>query len=296
MCIQAEIYPMNSNAKLLVSQIKKHYNEFDGLYSTNKDNLNYKKYHDSVVNIFPLKSKKKVVLKLLDIQDHHVGIDYGCCSFSLLNYAAHSCELMLSCSNDAKKLFLMKNAVKNSGLNNCIFIRFDTDRDILFDNAFDFSILSFQMPKTFLKTEPINIGSLCNSLFLLELENSFKLAFNNLKKGGKLFFSFMNRFSYTNFFQKKDKYSCSFINRILISSGFSKIDIFASFPDNIEPERIIPVNKKNFTDFKASYNYRLGKSVTGRMFNKVNVIVDNIIFKYLKLYHLSPSFIIIATK
>jgi hypothetical protein len=82
---------------------------------------------------------------------------------------------------------------------------------------------------------------------------------------------------------------------LLKANGFVDIEKYAVFPDHKYPLKIIPLSKLDECSFELiQYLYRGGcfRRICAGARRRVNIII----FKKLKLFSLSPSFIITARK
>ena len=75
-------------------------------------------------------------------------------------------------------------------------------------------------------------------------------------------------------------------------SGFRDLKEYASFPNKDYPFRIFPLGKNN--QYIQTIYHKKNKSVIDKIIVKFKLFADKVLFGIFKLYHLSPSFIIVA--
>jgi len=82
------------------------------------------------------------------------------------------------------------------------------------------------------------------------------------------------------------------INKWLVSHKFKITNKYYVYPNLDEPIRIIPsdISNKNYTPIISGSK----KSIKNRIFNKLRFYAQIIIYSKLKLFNLSPSFVVVA--
>jgi len=228
-----------------------------------------------------------VGLKLLEIKSGDIGIIYGCSVGNLLMYAAKNCEGMVAVEENIKNLRFIQRRLDNTS--NTLLINSKIQNDLFLKNHFDFAIINGTLPQV--SSKPLKFGE---SKFLKRVRSS-------LKKDGKLFFSVKNRLSpkyyltsqlpfHTN--QYLSSYS-EYIN-LLNNTGFSKIQSHFVFPDYNLPLKILPSRQARKSSYTPVSNRQTKINFLDKVIRKINTIIDLLIFKKLRLFKFSPSFIFIA--
>lgn len=147
--------------------------------------------------------------------------------------------------------------------------------------------------------------------------------YDSLTIGGRLFLSIENRYDYRLFFGLNDPHvnipfvtflprpianllsklvlGRNYINwiygqddlvQLVSQAGFSKVELFYSFPNYHEPEQIFSSKNKQFLINYRNSSTRSRKSLRSLIVSFVNILL----FRFLKLGYFSPAFIVVATK
>lgn len=142
----------------------------------------------------------------------------------------------------------------------------------------------------------------------------------NLKPGGKLLLAIENRFDYSQFLGRRDPhsnllftsilprkisnliswitlgrpyinyiYSFHQLRRMILSSGFSEVELFMAFPHYHQPELILPY--KNGIEFYKKY-----ENDSCSLKRKLIRNLEYILMKVFKAKFLAPSIMVVATK
>ena len=87
-------------------------------------------------------------------------------------------------------------------------------------------------------------------------------------------------------------YKTSYINTWLKSHKYKITNKYYVYPNLDEPIRIIPsdITNQNYKPIISGSK----KSIKNRIYNKIRYHVQNIIYSKLKLFNLSPSFVVVA--
>lgn len=292
---------------------------------------NFPKYSKMIFD-----SSRCLGLELLDINDNQIGIDYGCMWGNLLIHCSKKAKFMVGVDQTLDSLKFVNKRLDEEKLNNTFLIQENLRNRINLNNTFDFSIINGVLEwiptrisvdlNTYFNNKDKKDQDKYSDPRSDQL-NFLKNVNSNLKKGGKLYLAIENKFDYQHFLWKKDPHSGlmytaflprflsnliskirfgrSYVNYIysknelknlLTDSGYKNIEFFATFPDYRFPKKIIPLNK-NFNNKFDLFPYE-GKRTDfiARCFKKFRKGLDWIIYKKLKLFYLSPSFIVIAEK
>lgn len=279
---------------------------------------------------------RSVGLKLLDIKHDHVGIDYGCMWGNLLIHSAKKCNFMVGIDQTMASLNFLKQRLIEEKLDNVALIHDNLRNRLPLDETFDFAIINGVLewiPDTnqidltkFFKRSKTNSPQNEKSPKELQLE-FLKKVHTNLRNSGKLFLAIENRWDYQYFLWKRDPHSslfytailprqiANFISKIyynrsyvnyiysikelenlLITAGFNVTDKYAVFPDYRLPQRIIDFKTRDTANYRSIYSTIPTKNIFKRGFRKGRSLLDNVLYKKMKLLNLAPSFIVIAQK
>lgn len=141
-----------------------------------------------------------------------------------------------------------------------------------------------------------------------------------MKEGGKLYLAIENRYAYEMFLGSPDPhnnlrftsiaprnvadriskkylgrpyvnwlYPFNELEHLLKESDFTSVDSYLCFPDYLFPEKIISYSN-NLSDFSS---VKIGSTPRKQYFKR---LVENLLFRKLKLKWLAPSIIVIAYK
>ena len=228
-----------------------------------------------------------VGLKLLEIKTGDLGIIYGCSAGTLLIYTAKSCEGMVAVEENIQNLKFVQRRIKN--INNILLINSKIQNDLSLRNHFDFAIINGTLNQ-------VSGENVKNGQFKF-----LKRVRRGLKKDGKLFFSVKNRLSPKYYFTSQlpfhsNKYLSSYSEYInlLNDTGFSKIKSYFVFPDYNLPLKILPSKQARKSSYIPVSNRQIKINLFNKVIRKISTKLDLIIFKKLKLFKFSPSFIFIA--
>jgi len=228
-----------------------------------------------------------VGLKLLEIKSGDIGIIYGCSVGNLLMYAAKNCEVMVAVEENIQNLRFIQRRLENAS--NTLLINSKIQNDLFLRNHFDFAIINGTFSQV--SSKPLKFGQ---SKFLKRVRSG-------LKKEGKLFFAVKNRLSpqyyltsQLPFHADQHLYSYSEYLNLLNKAGFSKIQTHFVFPDYNFPLKILPLRKGSKSSYAPVSHRQIQKNFFEKVLRKINTKIDFLVFKKLKLFKFSPSFIFIA--
>jgi len=275
-------------------------------------------------------------LRLLDIRKDQIGIDYGCMWGNLLIYCAKRCAAMVGIDKTLGSLKFLKKRLKEEGLDNTLLVHGDIKKDIGFSGTFDFAIVNGVLEwipeeqdvelKSHLTNREPEFRMPSRDPRQMQVEFLEKVH-SSLRKRGKIYLAIENRFDYQYFFWRRDPHPNLFYTSILprkmsnfISniyygrpyvnythshgclesmlgeSGFNNIQKYAAFPNYSYPERIVPFDRKDESAFYPVYGRQEARNNFERLFRAFRKRVDNVLFRCMKNYSLSPAFIFIAEK
>ena len=221
------------------------------------------------------------ILRLLDINVNDVGIIFGCESISLINYAKNCCKMLVVIDNE-KNLINLNNILNNK--DKIIFINKSSFNFKTLKGYFDFVIISLSDNRHLNKYLYVNL-----------LKKSKTL----LSPSGKVLFAINNIYNYTNFykiflslFYKNSLLSYTSYKNIIELGGFNNLITYKAFPHKEHPHLISPFS--NIIKNTSNYYFLKDNSFFSKLNRRLKIYVDKILFNYLKLYSLSPSFISIC--
>ena len=274
-----------------------------------------------------------VGLGLIGFNENDVVVDYGCMFYDSFVYASRLCNKIAGIVPSSERLRilherLMEEDVKNYDLVNANYNEhcLKEEYDCVIVNSFIEQILiELRCDKSIFYEKKISPEKKDNSQGKTKVQ-FLKTVYNGLKPGGKLYLSYANKMRVNIFFGfaklEIEYYFASFslknalsiisllnaiylfsyyllsqkgLEKLLKANGFVDIEKYAVFPDHKYPLKIIPLSKLDECSFEpVLYTSREGS--LSRISAGVRRRVDRLIFNKLKLFSLSPSFIIIARK
>jgi len=247
------------------------------------DNDNISNLGDALFNL-----NSSAGLRMLDIKHTDIGICYGCDFGNMLVYASKFCKKIIGVEENQLKFEYVLNRIIKDDLHNIELVNSGSDPSIL-KNKYDYVILNDT------SNEPnINYS---DDKFLDLID---KVCFN-LNDGGKLFFAVNNTMYYENFFslllllsKNRKVFSKNEYIKLLRMSKFVDVKVYAVFPNNKFPIKILPLCDSMLVNYSPVYLNSPRRNITDKVIGKLQYYLDLILFKKLKLYYFSPSFIIIA--
>ena len=275
-------------------------------------------------------------LRMIDISPDDIGIDYGCMWGNLLLHAAKQCEAMVGVDQTRDSLRFLQHRVKEENVDNCFLVNDDLRGEIPLREMFDFALVSgvLEWVAEEHEVELTKFVTRARRRWIKprtdprEVQLNFlRMVSRNLKRDGRLYLAIENRYDYQYLLWKKDPhpelfytaflprslanivsnvrygrpyvtylYSRGELERLIREAGFTDIRQFAVFPDYRFPGKIIPFDRLATCSYNVVYNSLPTNSVFKRAFRKARRQLDLIVYKRLKLFGLSPSFIFVARK
>ena len=271
--------------------------------------------------------KREAGLELLDIKKNDVCVDYGCMWGSLSVGMAKRGGLVYAIDQTYDSLRFLSLRNKLEGIENIWCVQDDIrklDLKISADIAIVNGVLEWipeigtielkkyygkKTRKTYPSHEPRK-----------QQQNFLNTVAKNLKPGGKLFLAIENRFDYSQFLGKRDPHShllftsilprkiSNLISRAMLnrpyinylysfnqlrsmikSSGFSKVELYMTFPHYHLPQLILPYENgcklyKKYENTSNSLKRRLARNL------------EYVLIKGLKANFLAPSIVVVAVK
>lgn len=275
-------------------------------------------------------------LELLDIQPHQTGIDYGCMWGNVLVAAARQCHTMAGVDKTKAHLQFLRRRLADEGLGNVVLIHRDLRKGLDLEGAFDFALVNgvlewipaghdITIEDYFERRTPRFVRPRQDPR---QRQLAFlRMAYRNLKPGGKLYLAIENRYDYQYFLWKRDPHSRLFgtallpralanlvynlvhgrpyvyylyshraLRRLLRSAGFSEVERYAVFPSYRYPRVIVPFTAAGEVDLSSIYREAPTRSVLKKTFRAARRGLDRLLYGKLRLWSLAPSFIFIARK
>lgn len=279
---------------------------------------------------------RPVGLRLLEIKEHEVGVDYGCMWGNLLIYCAKNCRSMLGVDQTRESLEFVKYRLKEENLFNCYLLNTNLRKSLPLKETFDFAIVNGVLEwipddndvelKAFLRKSKSRIKKPSSNPKLVQFD-FLRMVYRNLKPAGKLYLAIENRYDYQHFLWKKDVhpglfytaflprkianiisniwygrpyvnyiYSRRELEKLIKRAGFETVETYAVFPDYRFPKKIIPFRENMQENFEPVYGGRKTRNVVKKAFRKMRRNLDWLVYKRLSLFELAPSFIVVARK
>jgi len=272
-------------------------------------------------------------LGLISFDENYIVVDYGCMFFDSIVYASRLCKKVVGIIPSSERLNTLQKRLVEEGIKNYDLVDADY-KEQHFEEVFDCVIINCFLEQLLIRAkhgksifsdnktrskkngnnpEKITIGflktvykglrpggtlylSYANKLRIRTLLLFIKLAIESLfipisSKKAPSFISLLNviyLFSYCLLSQKG-------LEKLLKANGFIDIEKYAVFPEHKCPLKIIPLSRLDECSYEPVQHLYGGGSLR-RISAGVKRRVDRIIFNKLKLFGLSPSFIITARK
>jgi len=288
-----------------------------------------KKYQPLLYDVI-FSPKRAGGLELLNLSGDETCVDYGCMWGALTVPLARRCKYVLGVDQTMDSLRFLKARVDEESMCNVHLLCCDLRTMLTFKNKFDIAIVNGVL-EWIPEQGEIELKSYYAQQKVKEYSGNpreqqvqfLKKVYENLCRNGKIYLAIENRYDYKMFFGVKDPhsgllltsivprrvanmismhelgrpyvnwtYSIKDIERMLMQSGFSKVDLYMCFPDYRCPEKILPY-RSALNNYKPVMAYPSGK----RSFRKIlGIAIEKIIFKYCKMRFLCPSIIAIGEK
>jgi hypothetical protein len=234
-------------------------------------------------------TSRSVGLRLLDIKSTDMGICYGCDWGNMLIYASKNCYKIIGVEKNKIKFDFIKKRIKEENLNNIDMINLGINDTVKSKHFFDFAILN------------VSSAELYDTNSRTSYPNFLKKVFINLKKSGKIYFAVDNKMYYGSLFSaiwpfqnRRHTYSQTRYIKLLHEVGFKNVKTYAVFPNYEFPLKILPLFKNVNINYSPVYEQHSKRTILKRVIGRMQRYFDIIIFKKLKLFNLSPSFIFVA--
>tara|TARA_Y100000816_G_scaffold292629_1_gene289316 strand:- start:13188 stop:14003 length:816 start_codon:yes stop_codon:yes gene_type:complete len=234
-------------------------------------------------------ASRSVGLRLLDIKSTDMGVCYGCDWGNMLIYASKNCYKIIGVENNQTKFDFIKQRIKEENLTNIDLVNSEIDDTDKSKHIFDFAILNASSTELYDINSNTRYPDILNKVFI------------NLKKSGKIYFAVDNKMYYGSLFSaiwsfknRRHTYSQVGYTKLLHDVGFKNIKTYAVFPNHEFPLKILPLFKNVNINYSPVYEQVSKRTFLERVIGRMKRYSDLIIFKKLKLFHLSPSFIFVA--
>jgi hypothetical protein len=278
--------------------------------------------------------KRQAGLEMLQLQGDEVCIDYGCMWGALTVPLALRTKFVIGVDQTLESLQFLRARLRDEGVDNVALLRNDLRKMPVFperarvDVAIVNGVLEW-IPEDGDIELKAYYGKHQKKAYAAHPEEQQRAflhhIYQNLNEQGKLYLAIENRFDFKMFLGVKDPhsntlftsvlprkvanwislaklgrpyinwtYSFEGIARLLRKTGFSKVDMYMSFPDYQFPESIIPYDHP-LDNYRSTISRRNahGKKTIKRTFGKIAELVA---FKILKSKSLAPSIIAIGHK
>ena len=272
-------------------------------------------------------------LGLIGFDENDVVADYGCMFIDSFVYSSRLCKEIVGIVPSSERLKALQKRLVEEDVKNYDLV--DTNyNEQHFKEAFDYVIINSFLEQLLMEIKH-NKSIYFNSKTLSKQSDDnpekirikfLQTVYNGLRPAGTLYLSYANnlrirtllffiKLAIESFFTaislKKAPSFISLLNAIYLffyyllsqegfgellkANGFVHIEKYAVFPDHKYPLKIIPLSKLDECSFEpVQHLYRGG--YFRRICAGARRRIDIIIFNKLKLFSLSPSFIIMARK
>jgi len=276
--------------------------------------------------------KRQGGLELLNLSGKESCIDYGCMWGAMTIPLAKRCGYVLGIDQTLDSLKFLDVRVREERLDNVDLLCGNLKNLGNFRNKFDVAVVNgvlewipedgdIELKNYYGKYRPkLYVGNPGSQQLLF-----LKTVHQNLNAGGRLYLAIENRFDFKVFFGAREPHSNLFfvsfvprkmanrismmklgrpytnwlysfqgLKRLLLESGFSKVELYMCFPDYRYPERIINYGSslKNFTPTISLKNEK-GQKPYKRYLARIG---EFMFFKILRLKFFAPSIIAIGYK
>ena len=228
-------------------------------------------------------------LRLLDIKSTDIGVCYGGDWGNMLIYASRICQKIIGVEKNNIKHEFIKKRIEEENLTNIKLINSKIGSSVKSVGVFDYAILNG------VSVEP------CDDNYRIGHLNFLKQVFISMKKGGKIFFAVDNKMYYGSFFSviwpfQNDRklFSKAEYIKLLLEAGFKNVKTYAVFPDYKSPLKILPLHENINFNYSPVYIHCSKRTIANKIIGRIQKYLDIIVFKKLKLFNLSPSYIFIA--
>jgi SAM-dependent methyltransferase len=273
--------------------------------------------------------KREASLELLDMKPSSICIDFGCMWGVLSIGAAKRVSKVIAVDQTYESLYFLKKRCEAENIENISCVQGDL-KSIKFNNVADYAIVNgvlewipiteeVEVSGYFSKRKNDKKEKIKPEVMQFEF---MKNVFDSLKDDGKLVLAIENRHSYQYYIGMKDPhanlrfttflprlisnwisflikgrpyrnyiYSFVDIKKILIETGFKKVEMYAAFPNYHFPEMILEYSSAGFKYFNRYPNdLRITKK------QKLAYAVEIFLMKYLRAKWFSPAIVVVATK
>lgn len=276
--------------------------------------------------------KRPAGLELLRLTGEETCIDYGCMWGALTIPLAQRTRYVVGVDQTPESLAFLQARLKESRCDNVALLNHDVRSMPILSNKVDVAVVNGvlewipEQGVVELKTYFAQRQKRAYAGDPQAHQKSFlEKVRANLREKGKLYLAIENRYDLNSFFGARDPhtgllftsftpravasllsklqlgrpyvnwlYSFRGLSRLLIDSGFSRVDLYMCFPDYRYPERIIPFGHslRSFRPTISSINSRGRKSLKRQLARAGEYLA----FRWLRLKWLAPSIIAIAHK
>ena len=274
-----------------------------------------------------------VGLGLIDFSEGDIAVDYGCMFFDSFVYTSRLCKKVVGIIPSLERLKtlqkrLVEEGVKNNALVNANYneYHFEERVECVIINCFlEQLLIEIKDNKSVFFDSKIKSKKKVNSSEKTRID-FLQTVYKGLRPGGTLYLSYANKLRinilllfiklevgsyFTSFSFKKALSFVSLVKAIYLFcyyilsqkgfegllkvNGFIDIEKYAVFPDHKYPLKIIPLSRFDECSYEP-VQHLYGEGSLRRISAGIKRRVDRVIFNKLRLFNLSPSFIITAKK
>lgn len=283
------------------------------------------KYCPELKNIM-FSPKRGAGLEFLETSGEEYCLDCGCMWGAISIALAKRCKYVVGMDQTLDSLRFLKSRLQQEQISNVDLVCTDLRQIPIFKNKFDIIVINgvlewipevgdIELTEYFGKkrSKKYKLSPYSMQKSFLERVN------NNLSSSGKLYLAIENRFDFKQFLGAKDPhanllgvsvlprrmsniisqiklgrpyvnwlYSFGSLKSLLNSSGFSKVNLYACFPDYRLPE-IITSYSSTLSNFRPTIK-------PSSLKHKMTRVAEVFFFSYMKLKYFAPSLIAIAEK
>jgi SAM-dependent methyltransferase len=272
-------------------------------------------------------------LGMIGFNEDDIAVDYGCVCFDSFVYASRLCKKIVGIVPSSEKLKTLQKRLVEEDIKNYELVNANY-KEQHFEEVFDCVIINCFLEQLLIEIKHNKSIFFDSMIWPKKKDDSpgeirigfLQTVYNGLRPGGTLYLSYANKLRvntllsctsleiksyFTSFSMRKVLNIISLVEticlysyylisqkgfvKLLKANGFVDIEKYAVFPNHKYPLRIIPMSKLDECSFESVQHPHRGGSLR-RIYDGVKRRVDRLFFNKLKLFSLSPSFIITARK
>ena len=274
-----------------------------------------------------------VGLGLIDFDENDTAVDYGCMCFDSFVYTSRLCKKIVGIVPSSERLKTLQKRLVEEGVKNYDLVNANY-KEQRFEEVFDCVIINCFLAQLLIGIKHNKSIFFDSMIWPKKKDDSpgeirigfLQTVYNGLRPGGTLYLSYANKLRvntllsctsleiksyFTSFSMRKVLNIISLVEticlysyylisqkgfvKLLKANGFVHIEKYAVFPDHKYPLKIIPLSKLDECSFEPVQHLHRG-GYFRRICAGARRRIEIIIFNKLKIFSLSPSFIITARK